>query len=768
MMIKKIVSRLFTKVKNVLIYLVTLRFVIYFYRSLKKLTVLKLLKVIAISIVCITLLSVTGLFALVHYPATQIPVYEKVDKTVYVNQGWGNTSQSAERQRYYYTPQGTSLKGMEYDWFAQLEMPWGEKRFSDPDHLRAYGFIVDDRATPKNPYQFPVGFTQHYDQTNNAKLLDISCAACHSGQLNFKKDGTRFGVRIDGGQAMHAFTTMKIGHFVPTMIAAMVSTYANPFKFDRFAKSVLKNDYNTNSKAVLNQRFGHVIMNFLKQGYNDVSKGLYPLEEGFGRTDALTRIGNTVFGDNLADKNYHVATGPVSYPPVWNIWKFDWVQYGASVKQPMARNMGEALGVGAHISFTDDYGRALPKEQRFNSSVMPLQIHEIESTLQTLTAPKWPEDIFGAIDHQKAERGKLLFSKHCVGCHGPVIASKMVKEIEAPSKTPQEPLWIVKTLSIEEIGTDPNAAYNFINNRFDLSDTGLSDKDILQTVRPIFVKQLKRMANVVLKSDELVNILEAENVMPADFKYKTQWVEKHPNQIATLLARFSHWRSSYSSIESFADDISKFGDENVQIDIKSAIVKAQLTTIDVTLDQLNVNHLTVGESLNIIGIIIREKYYQDNNFSLKKQACLDGYAALDLPQQIMSYKARPLAGIWATPPFLHNGSVPTIYQLLSPVSERAQSFMVGRRAFDTVNLGYETTALSTSGFTFNTLLSGNKNIGHEFRDGYVPYKKGNSPQYGVIGPELSQEERMALIEYLKIHQDSPDNTPPKAQRCNSL
>lgn len=767
-MIKKLLSTLFTQLKNTLLYLTTLKFIADFYQWIKKLTVLKLLKGLAISALAVAVLSIVGLFALVHYPATQIPVYEKVDKTVYLNQGWGGTSQSTDRQRYYYTPQGTSLKGMEYDWFAQLEMPWGEKSFSDPDHLRAYGFVVDDRATANNPYQLPVGFTQHFDKKSNTKLLDISCAACHTGQLNFTKDGTRFGVRIDGGQAMHAFTTMKVGHFVPTMIAAMVSTYANPFKFERFAKNVLKNDYNQDSKTALNDRFGAVIINFLKQGYNDISKGLYPLEEGFGRTDALTRIGNTVFGDNLADKNYHVATGPVSYPPVWNIWKFDWVQYGASVKQPMARNMGEALGVGAHISFIDDYGRALPEDQRFNSSVMPIQIHKIESTLQKLTAPKWPEAVFGVIDHQKANKGKALFNKHCVGCHGPFIASDIVKEIDAPLKTAKEPLWIVKTLSIEEIGTDANAAYNFINNRFDLSKTGLSDEDIVQTVRPIFVNQLKRLASVALQSTQLAKQLEKKNIKPSDFTFKSQWVEKNKAKVAELSTRFSNWQSNYSSIASLAEEISQLGDADVQLDIKTALVKQQLAAIDVALDQLNVNSLTVGESLNITGIIIREKYYQDNNFSIEKQACLDGYAALDLPQQLLSYKARPLAGIWATPPFLHNGSVPTIYQLLSPVTERDQSFFVGRREFDTTNLGYQTTTLSNSGFKFNTLLSGNKNIGHEFRAGYVPYKKGNSPQFGVIGPELSLQERMELIEYLKIHQDSTDDSQPTAQSCTDL
>ena len=158
------------------------------------------------------------------------------------------------------------------------------------------------------------------------------------------------------------------------------------------------------------------------------------IEEGFGRTDALARIGNTVFGDNLSDENYHVATGPVSYPPVWNIWKFDWVQYGASVKQPMARNMGEALGVGAHINFMNPYGEPLKPEQRFNSGVLVENIYDIETTLQALTPPPWPEKLFGEIDHEKAAKGKVLFKQHCQGCHGPFTADETLKHINITLK----------------------------------------------------------------------------------------------------------------------------------------------------------------------------------------------------------------------------------------------------------------------------------------------------------------------------------------------
>ena len=368
--------------------------------------------------------------ALIHYPYSQIPDLERADQVVYADQGWGTGLEAADRQTYYYTAQGAGLKDMRYSWFVNLEIPWGRTRFADPDHLRRYGFIVDPQ-TAHNPDQLPVGFTKHFDGQLDEELLDITCAACHTGQLNITKNGRTTAVRIDGGQAMHAFTTSNPGHFLPTMMASMASTAINPFKFNRFARRVLGEG--TGGRWELHKQFRGVIYNFVQLAWNEQTKHLVPTEEGFGRTDALARISNTVFGDNLAAVNYAVGDAPVSFPPVWNIWKFDWVQYNASVSQPMARNIGEAMGVGAKYALMDRYGRPLPPEQRFRSTANIENLHTIELTLRKLQPPAWPEDVFGAVDRQKAERGKALFDQHCVSCHGPHIAPPSIKTRNAPA-----------------------------------------------------------------------------------------------------------------------------------------------------------------------------------------------------------------------------------------------------------------------------------------------------------------------------------------------
>src|SRR5262249_43242880 len=154
-------------------------------------------------------------------------------------------------------------------------------------------------------------------------VLDITCAACHTGQLSIVKEGRRTGVRIDGGQAMHAFTATAIGHFGPSLVGALAATYFNPFKFNRFARRVLGDNY-SQGKSSLHSALWQVLFAIAQEAYIEKSRHLYPVEEGYGRTDALGRISNRVFGRNIDTANYRVGNAPVSYPPVWDIWKFDW------------------------------------------------------------------------------------------------------------------------------------------------------------------------------------------------------------------------------------------------------------------------------------------------------------------------------------------------------------------------------------------------------------------------------------------------------------
>jgi hypothetical protein len=105
---------------------------------------------------------------------------------------------------------------------------------------------------------------------------------------------------------------------------------------------------------------------------------------------------------------------------------------------------------------------------------------------------------------------------------------------------------------------------------------------------------------------------------------------------------------------------------------------------------------------------------------------------------ILGYKFRPLTGIWATAPYLHNGSVPTLYDLLLPPSDRPKSYYVGTREFDPVKVGFKTEQSAENGFLFRVFddqgkpIEGNRNSGHDYNNA-----------------GLSEADREALVEYMK-------------------
>jgi hypothetical protein len=146
-----------------------------------------------------------------------------------------------------------------------------------------------------------------------------------------------------------------------------------------------------------------------------------------------------------------------------------------------------------------------------------------------------------------------------------------------------------------------------------------------------------------------------------------------------------------------------------------------------------------------------DRWYDANNLLPAERDRLNGYRPNGI-RAPLEYKARPLDGIWATAPYLHNGSVPTLWDLLSPYAERNRHcarppgpqrciLLFGSRQFDPDRVGYR----DGGSFALDTRLRGNLNTGHLFEDP-VP---GAPAPVGRIGPTLSPDDRRALIEYLK-------------------
>jgi mono/diheme cytochrome c family protein len=99
------------------------------------------------------------------------------------------------------------------------------------------------------------------------------------------------------------------------------------------------------------------------------------------------------------------------------------------------------------------------------------------------------------------------------------------------------------------------------------------------------------------------------------------------------------------------------------------------------------------------------------------------------------YATHPLDGIWLRGPYLHNGAVPTLRDLLEPPERRPTTFFRGYDVFDQRNVGFVSNVPAEGGhqFTaFDTTRPGNSNSGH------------------LYGTTLSDAEKSALVEYLKV------------------
>ena len=106
-----------------------------------------------------------------------------------------------------------------------------------------------------------------------------------------------------------------------------------------------------------------------------------------------------------------------------------------------------------------------------------------------------------------------------------------------------------------------------------------------------------------------------------------------------------------------------------------------------------------------------------------------GYRPSKVPglRGTQKYWAPSLAGVWARSPYLHNGSVRTMHELLAPPAARAKSFRRGARQYDAERMGY----VDDGPYTLNTDTPGNSAAGHEY------------------GTDLTTAQKRDLIQFLK-------------------
>jgi hypothetical protein len=545
------------------------------------------------------------------------------DSVIFLDQGWSQ----ADRETYYQLSQGSTA--LSYDIFLNLEVAGSQELFRSDANSERFGLTIQPANPRTNPDALPVGLSRTVVTQPQWKgtYVGLTCSACHNSQLYYK--GQR--VRIDGG--VSAFDLMS---YIKALDDAMQATLADTVKFDRLAKRL--GATSPAAKGELRKRAERDAA--LIHQYRTRTL-ITPIEWGPHRIDAIGAIVNRLTSTEPGiDQNWSTPLAPTKIPFLWNASQSSWVQWRASQQDPIRRNDVEAMGVFMFM----DLRSKTPEEGLFESVGQLRNLEQIEGLLGRLAPPKWPEEVFGKIDRDKARVGEALFANNCASCHN------MWPYTWTPANK-YDKRWI-------EVGLVPQPYVGTDRGQFD---------------------DLRPYAITAQLAPYLEPPFKDKPIIPTGWLY----VNLQERILATSLAKLN---------------------------------------------------LTEAEAVKI-----------------------HGYREFPLPRPPHEvYKAAPRDGVWATPPFMHNGSVPNLYEMLVPASERTKKFHVGRE-FDPVKVGVDISG--TTGFLVDTSLRGNSNAGHSFEDGPL----GN----GVIGPRLTEEQRWALVEYLKSIPDvagriTPFGGPPNA------
>jgi hypothetical protein len=534
------------------------------------------------------------------------PVSDAYGHVIELEQGWTDDSQ----QGFYNTPQGAEI--LPYAWFLALEQQDSATPFLDPANIERFRYLPR-KPSPSNPDGLPVGWTKGADAAGK-EWLGLTCAACHTGQLEYTVPETKqtIAIRVDGAPTLADFNLMNYA-----LVAALEATLADAAKFDRFAGAVLKTGDSPAARDALRGELQ--AQTAVLDTRNKINKA--DVEYGFARIDAIGFIFNQTMSTLPGiPENAKPSDAPASYPFLWGTDQSDVVQWtgfaanfdGAGV---LIRNGGEVIGV---------YGRVeLTKGKEYESSLMIENLGKLENWVRELNSPAWPEGIFPRIDTGKAAQGAKLYADACASCHQVIARDVAIKTAYTAVITP-----------IGELQTDSTELDN-MNERMYVAGIyeGKKSAVVAGAVIPTPTTGLAPLINAVTGS-----------------------LLKHGEE----------------SIKAFA-----------------------------------MEHAT------------RTSKSGDNK---------------------PGYKGRPLNGIWATAPYLHNGSVPNLYELLLPVEQRSKTFPLGSREYDPVRVGYAmdqpTTAAGYQPFTFDVSLRGNRNTGHEYLA-----KQDGTP--------FTDEERWQLVEYMK-------------------
>lgn len=643
---------------------------------------------------------------------------ESYSTPVYLDQGWDNSASLW----FYNTTQGSAL--IPYDFFVVLEQVDSTELFRSNTNIDKYRYLPQ-KPTFFNPDGMPVGFVKETYQGKD--YIGYTCAACHTGQINYQGKA----IRIDGGSSM----ADMVG-FLTGLEKSMKAAQSVPEKKERFIANVLELD-NTYDKAE------DVIRDLKKwtstvELYNIINHS--QVDYGYARLDAFGRIYNRVLQHVINRQQLREVLLRAT-----NVQQEDLLT-SAEVDKVLEGISETIIGDTQFALILD---RLASKEPGYPGlSLKNLQRIKMKIFNEPNAPVSYP--FLWDIAHSDYVQWNGLAGNAGVGPLGR-NAGEVIGVFGILDWTARDSGF---SLAAYITGQEKKSHRIDFKSSIDLVNLSRLESHLKSLTSPQWPQEI--LGTIDMNKAKRGRLLYSEHCESChEVVDRTDWDR-------IVLANMSNMhlmgtdRAMAENSVNYAGYSGNFKNTYQREGVGALVIKDYAPAVQVltaaTMGAVatpDADKWILRRGLDWLYMVSKSFFDNEIKPSVKSGDYWPDTTAAPYGS-LLSYKARSLNGIWATAPYLHNGSVPSLYDLLLPVKRegdpeegnyRPNEFKVGSREFDPVKVGFRTEGYD--GFTFKAIRRGDFNTGHEYGTRHAP------PVNGVKRKPLTEADRWDLLEYIK-------------------
>lgn len=628
-------------------------------------------------------------------------------RTIYLDQGWSE----ADSLWFYNVTQGSNL--LPYSFFLVLEQADGDDLFRNNDNMDRYGYLPQ-RPTASNPDGLPVGMVR--DEYRDRAYMGFTCAACHTTQIHYQ--GTA--IRIDGGPANADMET-----FMVDLAAALNATLERSDKRQRFVDAVLKQGDYRNENDVIQEleKFAQRIKTYtIINSPRDMQRPL--TRYGYARLDAFGRIYNRVLehimsADQLRELLQEMLT---------------------------TEELSDVMTGVAPVLSSQDRDHLIERTQLYLTDKQLIRLRN--KIYNPADAPVSYPFLWDVPQHDYVQWNGRVDNSGL----GPMArnAGQVIGVFATLDWQEKDGYTLASVLGGQGFG----AKHIDFQSSIDIRNLRRVENHLRRLTSPLWpghvfpkLDQARMLRGAELYDQYCVICHTRIDRDDPDRRVVAKMISVASVGTDSKMAENGAGYQGYSGI--LRNQYVGTGSGNILLRQQAPVV-ALLTAATRNVVTTPDSDKSVFRRWGERSLDFAYTYFDNEVQSSLKTGNYLPDTTVNPFASVMAYKARPLNGIWATAPYLHNGSVPTLYDLLLPKKQphdpedgeyRPDEFFVGSREFVPEKVGFK--SKDYDGFLFRTGIWGNYNGGHEYAAGRTPLPDG------TFLPPLTKEQRLDLLEYLK-------------------